>query len=447
MKVYIYGAGYVGCVSGACLAKMGHNVVVVDVVPSKVDTLQSGRSPILEPGLDELVASQVGAGRLRAEVAAENSSNGLLDADVAIICIGTPSRPNGVIDTHALRRVFQTIAKQVSQRQLPLTVVVRSTALAPLLRQILAETEPKDGAEKMRLVINPELLRETTAIADFFHPPLLVAGGDDASAVDLALRLYDGIEAPRYRVSLETASMLKYTCNAFHALKIAFANEIDTLAALVGASGAEVMNLMVQDKVLNISPAYLRPGFAFGGSCLPKDLRALEALARENHQPLPVLSAVLPSNRRRIDQAIEAILSRPARRLGIIGLTFKTGSDDLRESPYVELAERLLGKGFTVKIYDSDLDPKRLVGANMAHAMERLPHLARILVGSIEEVCMESEAVVLCKRLISPQALQAALTENIVIYDLDRMVSVTGSKCAQAQPIQHALQLIPHGQA
>jgi GDP-mannose 6-dehydrogenase len=296
--------------------------------------------------------------------------------------------------------------------------------LAPILRQILAEAQPRQGVDKLRLVINPELLRETTAIADFFNPPMLVAGGDDPAAVEHALSLYEGIQAPRYKVSLETASMLKYSCNAFHAVKIAFANEIDTLAALIGAEGQEVMKLMVQDKTLNISPAYLRPGFAFGGSCLPKDLRALEALARENHQPLPLLSSVLPSNRQRIEQALESILSRPARRLGFIGLSFKKGSDDLRDSPYVELAERLLGKGFEVKIYDSDLDPTRLVGANLAQVMERLPHLARLLVSSAEQACAQAEAVVVCKRLLQVEALHALAPKGVVIYDLDRMLSL-----------------------
>jgi GDP-mannose 6-dehydrogenase len=324
----------------------------------------------------------------------------------------------------ALQRVFQSIAAGAQARVAPLTIVVRSTVLAPLLRQVLAGTQPRQGADKLRLVINPELLRETTAIADFFNPPLLVAGGDDPAAVDHALSIYEGIQAPRFKVSLETASMLKYTCNAFHALKIAFANEIDTLAAIIGADGPDVMKLMVQDKVLNISPAYLRPGFAFGGSCLPKDLRALEALARENHQPLPLLSAVLPSNRQRLEQAFETLVSRPARRLGFIGLSFKHGSDDLRDSPYVELAERLLGKGFELRIYDSDLEPQRLVGANMAHVMERLPHLARNLANSPEQACAEAEAVVVCKRLLTVEALRAMSPDGVPLYDLERVLSL-----------------------
>jgi len=423
MKVIIYGAGYVGCVTGACFAKMGHRVVIIDTIESKVDALRAGRSPILEPGLQDLIAEEVAGGRLQAEMAVAGGEGHLIEAEMAVVCIGTPSQRDGRIDTRALRRVFQSVASGVTGRVSPLTVMVRSTALAPLLRQILAETQPREGAGKLRLVMNPEFLRETTAISDFFNPPLLVAGGDDPAAVDHALSFFAGIQTPRYKVSLETASMLKYSCNAFHALKIAFANEIDTLSAMIGADGHEVMNLLVQDTILNISPAYLRPGFAFGGSCLPKDVRALEALARENHQPLPLLSSVLPSNRQRLEQALGTILSRPARRLGFIGLSFKTGSDDLRDSPYVELAECLLGKGFEIKIYDSDLDPKRLVGANMTQMMERLPHLTSILVSSPEEACGHAEAVVVCKRLLKLDALRALVPDGVVIYDLNRMAS------------------------
>ncbi len=424
MKVIIYGAGYVGCVTGACLAKMGHEAVLVDVMESKVASVRRGQSPVLEPGLDELVAEGVAKGGLKAELAGSGGEALVLEADMAIICIGTPSRPNGLVDTRALRRVFQSIACGAAERVSPLTVMVRSTSLAPTLRRILDETQPAEGVAKLQLVMSPELLRETTAIADFFHPPMLVVGGDDPEVVEYAMSLYDGIQAPRHKVSLETASMLKYACNAFHALKIAFANEIDTLATLIGADGRDVMNLLVQDKVLNISRAYLRPGFAFGGSCLPKDLRALEALARENHQPLPLLSSVLPSNRQRVEQALQIILSGPARRLGLIGLSFKKGSDDLRDSPYVELAERLLGKGFEVRIYDPDLDPNGLVGANKAQAMEKLPHLARILVGSAEEACANAEAVILCKHLLEWETVRRLEFEGVVIYDLDDMAEL-----------------------
>jgi GDP-mannose 6-dehydrogenase len=229
-------------------------------------------------------------------------------------------------------------------------------------------------------------------------------------------------------VSLETASMLKYACNSFHALKIAFANEIDTLASLIKADGREVMNLVTKDTNLNISARYLKPGFAFGGSCLPKDLRALEALAREHHEPVALISSLLPSNRRRIEQAFEAIASNRGQRLAFLGLSFKHGSDDLRESPYLELAERLLGRGFELKIYDPDLDPARLVGANRAQALQRLPHMARILVGSAQEACEQAEGVVICKRLLKPQEVRLISPPETIIYDLDRMDEVIAIK-------------------
>ncbi len=428
MKLYIYGAGYVGCVTAACLAKMGHTVTIVDLMLSKVDAVRSGRSPVLEPGLDELIAAGVAAGRIDAEMALPEGETGLRAADMAMVCIGTPSQPNGVIDARALKRVFESIARGVLTRPSPLTVVVRSTALAPVIRQIQTETQPREGADKLRLVMNPELLRETTAIADFFNPPLLVVGGDDPASLTHALSLYESIQAPRYKVSLETASIFKYSCNAFHALKIAFANEIDTLASLIGADGRQVMKLLTEDKILNISPVYLRPGFAFGGSCLPKDLRALEALAREHHEPLALLSSVLPSNRRRIEQAIETILANSGRRLGFIGLSFKIGSDDLRESAHVEVAERLLGKGFEIKIYDPDLDPHRLVGANMAHVMERLPHLARILVDTAEEACAQADAIVVCKRMMSNEEIRKFSAKGVPIFDLQQMNPSAGIK-------------------
>ena len=421
MKLIIYGAGYVGCVTAACCAKMGHDVVLTDTNEIKIDCLRAGVSPVLEPGLQELIAAAAAEGRLKAQLAGTEGEAGLVDADMAIVCVGTPSRRDGTTDTQALRRVFQAIAVGALRRQESLTVVVRSTALAPLLRRILAEVEPREGAEKIRLVISPEFLRETTAISDFFSPPFLVAGGDDPEAVSRALSLFEGISAPRFGTTLETASLLKYGCNAFHALKMAFANEIDALAAMVGADGKEVMRLLAQDKILNISPAYLRPGAAFGGSCLPKDVRALEALAGENHQALPLISAILPSNRRRLELALETISTGTARRLGFVGLSFKVGSDDLRESPYVELAERLIGRGFTIKVFDPDLDPKRFLGANKERALKPPLHLVSVLVDSLAEACAEAEAVVVCKDIMAPEALRAAVPEGTVVYDLNRM--------------------------
>lgn len=425
MKIIVFGAGYVGCVTAACLAKMGHVVSVIDTIFSKVEAIRKGQSPVLEQDLAEMIAEAVAGGRLRGE---QDPAPALLEADAAMICVGTPSMVNGLVDTGALRRVFQSVNGAIARRGRPLTVVIRSTILAPVLKQILAEIRAEMGGLHFQPVLNPEFLRETTAVADFFHPPFLIVGGGDEKALDHALQIYDGIDVPRYKVSLETASMVKYACNAFHALKISFANEIDTLASLIGADGREVMSLVTKDKILNISAAYLRPGFAFGGSCLPKDLRALEALGREHHEPLNLLSSILPSNRRRVEQALETIIENPGRRLAFIGLSFKAGSDDLRESPFVQVAERLLGKGFEIKIYDPDLDPHRLVGANMAHVMERLPHLARILVDSPEEACAKADAIVVCKRIMSNEAIQKLSANGVRIFDLQQMGPSAGLK-------------------
>ncbi|MGO8676683.1 MAG: nucleotide sugar dehydrogenase [Limisphaerales bacterium] len=421
MKIVVFGAGYVGCVTGACLAKLGHRVTVTDTVASKVETLRQGRSPVLESGLDELIAGETVQGRLSGD---QDSKDALLQSDMALVCVGTPCLPNGLVETKVLYRVLQSIAAQTADRAAALPVVVRSTILAPMLRQTLAQIQSNLSTSTIEVVVNPEFLRETTAVFDFFHPPFIVVGGDNEKTLDTVLELYRGIEAPRFKMSLETASVLKYACNAFHALKIGFANEIDTLATLIGADGREVMNLLTKDRVLNISPAYLRPGFAFGGSCLTKDLRALEALAREHHEPLPLLSSVLLSNRRRVEQALDVILSRPERRLAFIGLSFKVGTDDLRESPFVELAERLLGKGFEIRIYDPDCEAARLVGSNLAQVMARLPHLARALATSPEEACAGAEAVLLCKKLLGSAAVQELAARNVVIYDLDRMDAV-----------------------
>jgi GDP-mannose 6-dehydrogenase len=432
MNVVVYGAGYVGTVSAACLVRLGHGVTVVDTIPAKVELIRHGQSPVVEEGLDALVAQGVAQGSLRATC---DGSEALADADLALVCVGTPGLSNGAIDGQALRRVLQSLATAALHRRRPLATVVRSTVLAPVLREILAQIEPSRGAIRLQIVLNPEFMREATAIADFFHPPFIVVGSDSPEAMELALDLYRGIEAPRFKVSLETASVLKYACNAFHTIKVAFANEIDTVAALVGANGSEVMQLLTKDKVLNISPAYLRPGFAFGGSCLPKDVRALQALGGEHGEPLHLLSGVLASNQRRIEQALEVIAAGPARRLAMVGLTFKLGSDDLRESPYVELAERLVDQGFDLRIYDPDLQPERLLGANRIQAFDRLPRLAGMLVNSPEEALAEAEGVVLCKKLLGDQVLRRLLPPQAALFDLEYMTPVEGRKCSPAAPV------------
>jgi len=414
MKVVIFGAGYVGCVSAACLAQLGHQVVAIDPNATKIEALNAGQSPVLETGLDELIAAGVRSERLRGT---RQIGRELEDADIAMLCVPTPSGTGGGADLRPLTRVLEELVAGSQSREEPLPVAVRSTVPARSLRQVAEGISLPKG--RLPLVINPEFLRETTAVRDFCHPPYIIAGGDDPVAVKKVLALYDGIEAPRFEVDMETASLVKYASNAFHALKVAFANEIATVSAVEGADPLVVMELVRADSLLNISPAYLRPGFAFGGSCLPKDLRALVALGQVSHEPLPLLSAILVSNHRRIEQALELLLAGRPRRLAVFGLSFKTGTDDLRESPYVELAERLLGKGFELRIYDPDLDPTKLIGANRVYIEDHLPHLGRLLVSTPEEAVDGAKGVVLCKRVLSGERLRALAESGLEIYDLE----------------------------
>lgn len=414
MRVVILGAGYVGCVSAACLAQLGHEIVAVDLNATKIEALNAGESPVLEAGLDEIIAAAVRSGRLRG---ASDIGTQLLDADVVMVCVATPSGTGGMTDPRPLQRVLEQLMAASRSRAHALPIAVRSTIRARTLRE-LAE-KMFFPLQRLPMVVNPEFLREASAVKDFFHPPYLIAGGDDAWAVARVMALYEGIDAQRFEVDMETASLVKYASNAFHALKIAFANEIATVSDLEGADPVTVMELMRRDNLLNISPAYLRPGFAFGGSCLSKDLRALVALGLEAHEPLHLLSGVLSSNQRRIDQAVALVLARRPCRLAVLGLSFKSGTDDLRESPYVELAERLLGKGFELRICDPDLDPAKLIGANRAYVQEHLPHLGRLLVSTPDEALDGAAGVILGKNVLSEPRLQALIESGVEIYDLE----------------------------
>lgn len=404
MRVVIIGAGYVGCVSGACMAKLGHEVTVVDIDTFKVGELQAGRSPVLEPGLDELVKDMAAAGRLKATLPNDAVFQ---QAEVAVVCVSTPSLKAGGVDTRPMQRAINALAKSMAGQ--PLTVVVRSTIAPSRLRSLMKEL-PKT----MRVVVNPEFLREATAIKDFEKPPFVLIGGDDAEAVETAAALYQGMDVALHKVSIESALLVKYASNAYHAVKISFANEMGAIASSMGADPVAVMKLFCEDRILNVSPAYLRPGFAFGGSCLPKDVRALVALGRECAEPLPMMRGVLESNRERIDRAAQNIVASGVRHVAMIGLSFKLNSDDMRESPYLLLASQLGAQGIALKIYDPDVDVHRLVGASRAYATELLPTLMQLLVKTPEEAFEGAEAVVLCKRL-----LRKPLPPKLKRFDLE----------------------------
>jgi GDP-mannose 6-dehydrogenase len=415
MNVTVIGAGYVGCVSAACLAKLGHDVTVVDTDRFKVDELRAGKSPVLEPGLADLVELVVASKKL---LASRSSDESLLAADVVIVCVSTPSLKAGGVDARPLQRVLASIGQAVSARQSPLVVIVRSTVAPDRLRQLEAAL-PAGAKQSIRLVANPEFLRETTAIADFEKPPFILIGGDNDEAVAKTAALYAGIDAPVHKVSLESALLVKYASNAFHALKIAFANEIATVARAMGADPRNVMSIFAEDRILNISPAYLRPGFAFGGSCLPKDVRALVALGRENSEPLLLLRSVLESNRLRIETTADAVAASGAAKVAILGLSFKRGTDDVRESPYVLLAELLVGRGMAVRIFDEDVDIERTVGANRQYLAEHLPGLTQMMCASVDEAAAEADALVICKRVLPKPDLQRLATRFEKVFDLE----------------------------
>jgi GDP-mannose 6-dehydrogenase len=418
MNVTVIGAGYVGCVSAACLARIGHDVVVVDTDPFKIDELRAGKSPVLEPGLDELIWAGVQGGKLTAGPPSDAS---VLSADVVVICVSTPSLKAGGVDTRPLQRVLSSIGQALKGRREPLTVVVRSTVAPNRLRQLMAAL-PEEMRNSIRLVANPEFLRETTAIADFEKPPFILVGGDEESSVAKTASLYEGVDAPVHKVSLESALLVKYASNAYHALKIAFANEIATVARAVGADPRSVMSVFAEDSILNISRAYLRPGFAFGGSCLPKDVRALVALGRENSEPLLLLRSVLESNRLRIETAADEIAASGATQVALLGLSFKKGTDDVRESPYVLLAELLVGRGLTVRIFDPEVDLERTVGANRQYLAEHLPGLAQMMCRTAHEALESADALVLCKRLLDRAELQREAARFSRVFDLEYLL-------------------------
>jgi GDP-mannose 6-dehydrogenase len=395
MKVSVFGLGYVGCVSAAAFADDGHDVVGVDVIRDKVDAVNSGHSPIVEPGLDELLQRGVAEGRLRATTSTEDAVRA---TDLSLICVGTPSRKNGSLDLTYLIRVCEEIGRVLRDKDGYHVVVVRSTVLPGTTHtHVIPTLETASGkkyGEGFGVSVNPEFLREGTAIKDFRQPPLTLVGHNHASDAAPTKALYQNIDAPLFAASIRVAEMIKYTSNAWHAVKVVFANEIGNLCKRIGVDSHEVMDIFCQDDKLNLSPYYLKPGFAFGGSCLPKDVRALQYRAKEVDLEMPLLTSVLGSNRLQVQHAIERIVDTGKKNIGLLGFSFKAGTDDLRESPMVILAEALLGKGYRLCIYDRNVSLARLVGANKQYINEQIPHLSRHLCESIDQVIETSEVIV-----------------------------------------------------
>lgn len=392
MKISVFGLGYVGCVSAACLADRGNQVIGVDVNPIKIDLVRAGKAPVVEERIGELTAQVVASGALRATT---DVADAIANSEISLVCVGTPSAPNGSLSTAYLERVTEEIGMALAEVDHRHTVVFRSTMLPgtclELLVPILEKASGRTAGVGFGVAVNPEFLREGSSVKDFFDPPKTVIGEFDTASGDAVAALYEGLPGEVFRVPVPVAEMTKYADNAFHGLKIGFANELGAICRALGLDSHRVMDVFLADRKLNVSPAYLRPGFAFGGSCLPKDLRGLVHAAHRADVSVPILSHVLPSNEEHLRRAVDLVVRTGKRRVGLFGLSFKPGTDDLRESPLVELAERLLGKGYDLRIYDANVSLSRLLGANREYIESRLPHLGQLLAGSVEEVLGHAE--------------------------------------------------------
>ncbi len=422
MKLSVFGLGYVGCVSAACFAKEGHEVIGVDVSQTKIDIINAGKSPIVEAGISELTNEVVTAKRLRATT---NAAEAVRDSEVSLVCVGTPSNTNGSLNLDYIKRVCQEIGAALEAKQERHVVVIRSTMLPGTIESVVVPTlevySGKKAGQDFGVCINPEFLREGTSIKDFYAPPFTLIGANEEDVAVSVRRLYSKIDAPLYVVPVKAAEMVKYACNCFHALKVSFANEIGNIAAGMGIDSHQVMDVFCQDTKLNLSPYYLKPGFAFGGSCLPKDLRALSYKAKELDVDVPVLSAVLQSNRKQIERATEMVLRTGKKRIGVLGFSFKAGTDDLRESPMVTLIETLIGKGLQLAIYDRDVSLARLVGANKEYIEREIPHISQLMRDSVKDVLDHAEVLVIGNKAAEFKEIETQLRADQTVIDLVRL--------------------------
>ena len=395
MKISIFGLGYVGAVSLACLARDGHQVIGVDIDAAKLELIKAGTTPVVEEGMVDLMLSVAASGRVDVTTDVRQA---VLDSDISLICVGTPSATNGSQDQGAVLRLAKDLGIAIADKSEPHVLVFRSTLVPGTVEDVLrpiieAESGKRDG-EGLHLCFQPEFLREGSSIRDYDKPPFTVVGANHAYPVERLRELFGHLPSKFFQTSVRAAEMMKYCCNNFHALKITFANETARLCDALGVDAFEVMDLVCQDTQLNISPAYLKPGFAFGGSCLPKDLRATSYLAKTHDVELPMLNGILQSNRQHIDRAIAKVLESGCRKVGMLGLSFKTGTDDLRESPLVVLAEQLIGKGVQLSIYDPDVQLSRLLGANRRFIETQLPHIGELLKPDLDAIIAESEMLI-----------------------------------------------------
>lgn len=431
MRIGIFGLGYVGTVTAASLASSGHEVIGVDLNATKVDMVNRGQSPVIEPDLDDLIRDGVESGRLKATT----DHTGVVEStDLSLICVGTPSRQNGSLDLSHVESVAGQVGRGLKDHAGYHVVVVRSTMLPGSTQDVvvpaLEKASGRSAGVDFGICYNPEFLREGSSVKDYRNPPFTVLGADDDSAPEFVAPIYADIEAETLVVPTRVAEMVKYVSNAFHALKIGFANEIGNICSALGVDSHQVMDVFVRDRKLNISDAYLRPGFAFGGSCLPKDVRALTYQGRRLDVPSPVLESIMPSNELQIEHALQLILGLPHKRVGVMGMSFKANTDDLRESPVVELIERLIGKGYDVRVYDKNVSLANLQGANRTYIESEIPHIASLMTESLESLVAGSEVLVVGNADPEFETAIKMAREDQVVVDLVRLVDRAATDAA-----------------
>lgn len=422
MKISIFGLGYVGAVSAGCLATDGHTVIGVDPHNPKVELINQGRTPVIEKDIGEIIERAVDQGQLSAT---SDVKKAVMETELSLICVGTPSQLNGSLDLKYVRKVCEEIGAVIRDKNDYHVVVARSTMLPGSMRSVvipvLEEYSGKKAGVDFGVSNNPEFLRESTAVYDYYNPPKTVIGEIDTRAGDVLASIYEHLEAPLVRTSIETAEMVKYTDNVWHALKVSFANEIGGICKAVGIDGHEVMDIFCMDSKLNLSPYYLKPGFAFGGSCLPKDVRALMYKAKSLDLETPILNSIMPSNQRQIEKGLAMITSKGKKKIGILGFSFKAGTDDLRESPLVEIIENLIGKGYDIRLYDKNVKIASLVGANKDYILNHIPHISRLMVDDIEAVTGFAEIIVIGNAAEEFQGVLSKLDKNQSVVDLVRI--------------------------
>jgi GDP-mannose 6-dehydrogenase len=422
LRISIFGLGYVGTVSAGCLASDGHDVIGVDPARTKTDLIKQGRSPIIEAEIADIIASTTKSGRFRTT---DDAALAVRETELSFVCVGTPSQPNGNLDVRFIRRICEQIGESLKSKNSRHTVVIRSTILPGTMRKVviptLEEFSGKKAGTDFGVCSNPEFLREGSAVKDFRRPPKTVIGEFDQASGDVVEKLYSKIDAPLIRTDLETAEMVKYVDNSWHALKIGFANEIGNVCKSLGVDSHRVMNIFCQDQKLNMSPAYLTPGFAFGGSCLPKDLRALSYQAKMHDLQLPILTSILPSNEVQISRGLQLIMEKGHARVGILGFSFKAGTDDLRESPLVEIIERLIGKGYDLRLYDKNVSISSLVGANRDFILNHIPHISKLMLNDIDAVIDHAQTLVIGNKDPEFSSVPARLRPNQVLVDFVRI--------------------------